>query len=235
MALRVITKGLLLLLLCGGVQQVDAGARGAAAVRKQAESSLRVSGEIVLRPDGSVLSHTLDPQAPLGEPLSRFVGDAVGNWRFKPVLVDGKPATVKVPMSLRLVAKPMDDGKVSIARAGKPPRVFALQRVPELADLQASFGAMLADDLGALEQNYRLQASGSAQRWQLQLTPKAEALARRVRAVTLHGQNAELRCIETQPAKGDVQRTLLGGAASAAASVRQAAALNGLCDAGAAR
>jgi len=68
-------------------------------------------------PGGSVLSHTLDPQAPLGEPLSRFVGDAVGNWRFKPVLVDGKPATVKVPMSLRLVAKPMDDGKVSIAIA----------------------------------------------------------------------------------------------------------------------
>ena len=117
MALRVITKGLLLLLLCGGVQQVDAGARGAAAVRKQAESSLRVSGEIVLRPDGSVLSHTLDPQAPLGEPLSRFVGDAVGNWRFKPVLVDGKPATVKVPMSLRLVAKPADDGKINVSIA----------------------------------------------------------------------------------------------------------------------
>ena len=94
---------------------------------------------------------------------------------------------------------------------------------------------MLAGDLAALEQNYRLQASGSAQRWQLQLTPKAEALTRRVRAVTLHGQNAELRCIETQPAKGDVQRTLLGGAASAAASVRQAAALNSLCDAGGAR
>ncbi|HEX7988989.1 MAG TPA: LolA-related protein [Stenotrophomonas sp.] len=126
-------------------------------------------------------------------------------------------------------------GQVSIARAGKPPRVFALQRVPELADLQASFGAMLSGDLAALERSYRLQASGSAQHWQLQLTPKAEALARRVRAVTLHGQNAELRCIETQPAKGDVQRTLLGTAATAAAAVRDAAALNGLCNAGGTR
>ena len=125
------------------------------------------------------------------------------------------------------------NGQVSIARAGKPPRVFALQRVPELADLQASFGAMLSGDLAALEQSYRLQASGSAQHWQLQLTPKADALARRVRAVTLHGQNAELRCIETQPAKGDEQRTLLGGAAAAAANVTQAAALSGLCAAGA--
>lgn len=127
------------------------------------------------------------------------------------------------------------DGQVSIARAGKPPRVFALQRVPELADLQASFGAMLSGDLAALERSYRLQASGSAQHWQLQLTPNTEALARRVRAVTLHGQNAELRCIETQPAKGDVQRTLLGGAATAAAVVREAAALNDLCTSGATR
>ena len=117
MALRTMAKGMLLLLLCGGVQQVDAGGRGAAAVRKQAESSLRVSGTITLRPDGSVLSHTLDPQAPLGEPLSRFVGEEIGRWRFTPVQVDGKPATVKVPMSLRLVAKPADDGKISVSIA----------------------------------------------------------------------------------------------------------------------
>ena len=56
-----------------------------------------------------------------------------------------------------------------------------------------------------------------------------------MRSVILHGQNAELRCIETQPAKGDVQRTLLGTAATAAAAVRDAAALNGLCNAGGTR
>lgn len=123
-------------------------------------------------------------------------------------------------------------GQVTIARSGKPPRVFALQRVPELADLQASFGAMLAGDLGALEQAYRLQPSGSARQWQLQLTPRTEALARRVRAVTLHGQGKELRCIETQPVRGDLQRTLLGAAAAAAADVRQAEALGALCSSG---
>ncbi len=126
-------------------------------------------------------------------------------------------------------------GQVSIERSGKPPRVFSLQRVPELADLQASFGAMLAGDLAALERNYRLQPSGSAQHWQLALTPKAEALARRVRAVTLHGNGKELRCIETQPAKGDLQRTLLGSAANAATDVRQAEALAALCQSGGAR
>ncbi len=127
------------------------------------------------------------------------------------------------------------NGQVSIERSGKPPRVFALQRVPELADLQASFGAMLAGDLAALRQAYELQPSGTAQRWQLVLTPRAETLARRVRAVTLHGQGKELRCIETQPARGDLQRTLLGSAATAAANLRQADALAALCLSGGAR
>ncbi|MGX9721534.1 LolA-related protein [Stenotrophomonas acidaminiphila] len=125
------------------------------------------------------------------------------------------------------------DGRVSIARAGKPPRVFSLQRVPELSDLQASFGALLSGDLAALEQAYRLQASGTAQRWQLVLTPKAQALAARVRAVTLRGRDGELRCIETQPARGELQRTLLGSAAGAASGVRQADALAALCHDGA--
>ncbi len=123
-------------------------------------------------------------------------------------------------------------GKVSIDRAGKPPRVFALARVPELAGLQASFGALLAGDLTLLEQAYHLQASGSPQQWQLLLTPKSQALAARVRAVTLRGQGGELRCIETQPARGELQRTLLGGAATAAAGVRENAALAALCGGG---
>jgi len=127
------------------------------------------------------------------------------------------------------------EGQVSVARAGKPPRVFSLQRVPELADLQTSFGALLAGDLAALEQAYRLQSSGDARHWQLLLTPKADALARRIRGVTLHGQGRELRCIETLPAKGDVQRTLLGSAAAAAGAVRQADALLALCHADGAR
>ncbi|WP_305805788.1 LolA-related protein [Stenotrophomonas sp. YIM B06876] len=127
------------------------------------------------------------------------------------------------------------DGKVSIARAGKPPRVFALQRVPELGDLQASFGALLSGDLAALEQGYRLQPQGTPQHWQLVLIPRGEALAKRVAAITLRGRGNELRCIETRPAKGDLQRTLLGGAAAAAATVRDADALAALCHDGGAR
>jgi hypothetical protein len=54
-------------------------------------------------------------------------------------------------------------------------------------------------------------------------------MATRVRELVLHGRGAELRCIETCPVKGDAQRTLLAGAAQAAAGVREAAALAALC------
>ena len=81
------------------------GSRGAAAVRKQAESSLQVSGTITIGKDGSVIAHTLDPAAPLGATLTAFVDKAVAGWRFAPVMVDGQAVNARVPMHLRLVAK----------------------------------------------------------------------------------------------------------------------------------
>lgn len=122
-----------------------------------------------------------------------------------------------------------------IERAGKAARRVSLARVPELAGLQASFGALLAGDRRQLEQHYALHGEGSRQHWRLSLAPKDAALARRVRGIVLHGRGAELRCIETLPAHGgDVQRTLLAGAARDAAQVADPAALAALCDGAAA-
>ena len=63
--------------------------------------------------------------------------------------------------------------------------------------------------------------------------PKDKALAARVRDIVLYGQGAELRCIETRPAKGDLQRTLLASAAQAAKPDSDAKALETLCRTGA--
>lgn len=121
-------------------------------------------------------------------------------------------------------------GEVTIARLGKPPRTFSLSRAPELAGLQASFGALLAGDRALLERHYRLATQGSRQQWTLALTPKDAALAAKVRTITLHGRGAELRCIETLPAKsGAVQRTLLASAARAAGASLDVDAIAALC------
>lgn len=124
-------------------------------------------------------------------------------------------------------------GEAVIERTGKTPRKVSLARVPELAALQASFGALLAGDRAQLEQHYSVHSEGTRQHWRLALTPTDAALARRVRAIVLHGRGSELRCIETQPAQdGDVQRTLLAGAARDAGLVADASALVALCSSG---
>ncbi|NIK41449.1 hypothetical protein FHY12_003824 [Xanthomonas arboricola] len=116
-----------------------------------------------------------------------------------------------------------------LEREGKSPRRFALSRVPELAGLKSGFGALLAGDRALLEQHYRISGQGQLQSWALTLQPKDAAVARQVRELRLYGRNDELRCIESLPAKGEVQRTLLAGAAREAARVTDAAALTTLC------
>jgi hypothetical protein len=126
------------------------------------------------------------------------------------------------------------NGEAIIARAGKTPRKFSLSRVPELAGLQASFGALLSGDRALLEKHYRLSARGTRQQWTLSLVPIDAQMRASVRDITLYGRGAELRCIETRPLKGELQRTLLAGAATAARSATTAEALAALCRAGAA-
>jgi hypothetical protein len=124
-------------------------------------------------------------------------------------------------------------GEVEIARAGKPARRFSLARAPELAGLQSSFGALLTGDRRQLEQHYRIDTQGTHQRWTMTLTPKDAPMQQKLQTITLYGRGAELRCIETQPVGAEAQRTLLAGAARAAAGVTGAGALATLCYGGA--
>jgi hypothetical protein len=119
-------------------------------------------------------------------------------------------------------------GEATIERGGKARR-FSLSRAPELQGLQASFGAMLSGDRAALERHYTIDATGTRQAWTLRMVPRDKAFAAKVRDIALHGRGAELRCIETRPVKGDLQRTLLAGAARGAAGVNDATALAALC------
>lgn len=120
-------------------------------------------------------------------------------------------------------------GQATIARDGKAPRTFSLSRSPELASLQTSFGALLAGDRAGIERVYRVAAQGDRARWTLTLVPKDKALAARIRDITLYGQGAELRCIETRPMKGELQRTLLASAALAVKTDSDMKAMQVLC------
>lgn len=124
-------------------------------------------------------------------------------------------------------------GEATIERAGRAPRTFSLSRAPELAGLQDSFGALLSGDRVSLESLYRLRSEGTRQRWTLVLTPSASELASRLQTITLYGQGAELRCIETRMVDAEQpQRTLLASAARAATGVVDGDGLARLCHQG---
>lgn len=157
----------------------------------------------------------------------------------KPLRLQGEYLRPDADTLVRQVTAPYAEtttiraGEVEIVRTGKAPRRFSLARVPEMAGLQASFGALLAGDRQRLEQHYRLDTQGSRQRWTMTLTPRDAAMQKKVQTVTLYGRGAELRCIETQPVGAEAQRTLLAGAARAADGVVGAGALATLCYGGA--
>lgn len=120
-------------------------------------------------------------------------------------------------------------GDAVIERDGRAPRRIALAKVPELAAVQAGFGALLAGDRELLQRTYTVQVQGSRTSWTLQLVPRAPRLAAALERIDLHGRGAELRCVESHPAKGHAQRTLMAGAAAAAAGVEDPSVLATLC------
>ena len=127
------------------------------------------------------------------------------------------------------------DGEAVVERAGRAPRRIALAQVPELAAVQAGFGALLAGDRERLRKTYSVQATGAREPWPLRRVPRDPGLAASLARSELHGRGAELRCVESHPAKGPPQRTLMAGAAAAAAGVSEAGALAALCHGATAR
>ncbi|WP_220480986.1 LolA-related protein [Marilutibacter penaei] len=121
------------------------------------------------------------------------------------------------------------DDEVVIERAGRTARRFPMSRAPELAGLRSGFGALLKGDRATLERHYEVAVDGPRNGWVLTLVPRDAALAARLHEVVLRGRGAELRCIETWPAGGDAQRSLLAGAVLEAGDAIDAAGLAAVC------
>jgi hypothetical protein len=114
-------------------------AAGPRAVRKQVEASMLVTGGIEVDAQGKVTGFSLDEKEKLPAGVAEMLGKAVPTWRFEPVLVAGQPAGVTTDMSVRLVAKKLEDGNYTIAirsagfgdRAGRHARKTVLKPEPK--------------------------------------------------------------------------------------------------------
>jgi len=84
------------------------------AVLDKAEMSMLVKGGIDMRPDGSVERYSIDHSEKLSPAVVQMIGKQVSQWRFEPALVEGKPVAAHTNMSLRIVAKPVDEQNFNV-------------------------------------------------------------------------------------------------------------------------
>ena len=76
---------------------------------EKAEMSMLVAGSIDMRADGSVERYAIDHSDKLSNAVIQLIGAQVSQWRFEPTLVDGQPVAARTNMSLRIVARPLDE------------------------------------------------------------------------------------------------------------------------------
>lgn len=104
----------------------------------------------------------------------------------------------------------LDGENVRVEREGSRPRRFSLDRAPELRGMLASFGALLQGDRDTLEQHFTIEASGADQGWWIELTPRDEALRRRVAAIRVDGAGDSPRCFTVAEPDGDASVMAVG-------------------------
>ena len=92
-----------------------AGAVDRAEFLRKVESSMLVKGTIETDAEGSVSSVLLDKPEKFPPGLVDFVQKQVMAWKFEPVLVDGQPRRARSSMSLRVVARALDEDKYTIS------------------------------------------------------------------------------------------------------------------------
>ena len=110
-----------------------ASAAGPGAVRKQVEASMRVTGVIEVEEDGSVGKFEIDNVDKLPIGVVEFVRNNISEWAFTPMLVDGKPTGVRNKVSMRLVAKKMEDGQYIIRMQAASFDPFEVEEGSELS------------------------------------------------------------------------------------------------------
>ena len=108
--MRGAAKVVAMLWLCAAFAHVHASG-SAAAVRKQAEGSMLVTGHVVIAPDGTVAEWSIDGRDSLPPAVAGLIDASAVTWRFEPEVVDGVPRTATAPMSLRVVAQPIENGQ----------------------------------------------------------------------------------------------------------------------------
>jgi len=113
-----IVRGLGWLMAAALVSVTAVAGAAPVSVREQIESSLLVTGTVDIEPNGSVSAIQMDHEEKLPTGVVTFVRDSGLQWRFEPIVRDGKAVKARAPMSVRVVAKKVAGDQYQIRLAG---------------------------------------------------------------------------------------------------------------------
>jgi hypothetical protein len=103
-------------------------------------------------------------------------------------------------------------GELTIERGGHA-RVLDLHRYPQIQPFVESIRATLAGDRAALERVFRVEFTGSMERWSLALFPLDRQMAKSVAEVQIDGMRDQLLRVEIRQPDGDRSLMTLRAAA----------------------
>lgn len=126
-----------MLLLLALLPLLASAGHGPGAVRKQIESSMLVTGTIMIGPAGEVVECALDQPDKLPEGVRKFVEGNAARWEFEPVRFDGKPVSARNKMSVRVVARKLEaKGSYEIRLQGASFQPMRVEEGAEVASRQ---------------------------------------------------------------------------------------------------
>jgi outer membrane lipoprotein-sorting protein len=100
----------------------------------------------------------------------------------------------------------LDGGQATVER-GRQQRTVSLEDHPEIAVHVEGLRACLAGDLDSLVRLYWVSLAGTAAQWKMTLVPRDTQAAAQVKAITLSGEQADIRSVQVLLADGDSSLT----------------------------
>jgi outer membrane lipoprotein-sorting protein len=97
----------------------------------------------------------------------------------------------------------LNGGILTIDQPGRQRKIVSLGDHPEVTAFIESIRGTLTGDLAELQAYYKLDLTGSAEKWLLVLTPKQERLSRIFSHIAIGGSGADVRNIEIDQRDGD--------------------------------
>ena len=99
----------------GGATQLEKAREEA---MKTLEASMVLTGTVDIEADGSVSGYAVDKAGQVPDYVRDIIERQARAWKFEPTVVDGVPVAVRSPMTVRMLARPINDEEMEVVIAG---------------------------------------------------------------------------------------------------------------------